>query len=299
MEAMFGGIEGGGTKFACLLGRGPQEIVAEHTFPTTNPHDTLGEALRFFRDAAVGYRLEALGMASFGPIDLDPQSPTYGSVTTTPKVGWQHTDIVGLLRGQLGVPIGWDTDVNGAALAEQRWGAAQGANPVVYITVGTGIGGGACVNGAPVHGLIHPEMGHMLVARAAGDSFEGICPYHGDCLEGMASGPALEARTGRPARALAPDDALWDLEAYYLAWGVKTVMDVLSPQRVVLGGGVMEQRHLFPRIHRHVQRLHNGYLQHPAVTAQIDRYIVPPSLGSRAGVLGALELARLALARAP
>jgi fructokinase len=295
MEGIYGGVEGGGTKFSCLLGRGPAEVVAARTFPTAGPRETLDAVVRFFQEAGAGYRLEAVGVACFGPIDLDPRSPTYGYVTTTPKPGWANTDVVGVLRARLGVPVGWDTDVNGAALGERRWGAAQGADPAVYVTVGTGIGGGAYVNGAPVHGLLHPEMGHLLVPRLGDDDFPGVCPYHGRCWEGVANGPALAARAGRPPSEVPPDDPLWELEAQYLAWGVKTITDVLSPQRVVLGGGVMEQLHLFPRIRRHVQALHNGYLRHPAILDDIDAYIVPPGLGARSGVLGALELARLAV----
>jgi fructokinase len=297
MDSVLGGVEGGGTKFSCLLGRGPDEVVATRTFPTAGPAETLEQVVRFFQEEAAGHRLAAIGMACFGPIDLDPSSPTYGYVTTTPKIPWVNADVVGFLRQRLGVPVGWDTDVNGAALGERRWGAAQGADPAVYITVGTGIGGGAYVNGAPVHGLLHPEMGHLLVPRLDGDEFPGVCPYHGRCLEGVASGTALTARAGRPARELAPDDPLWELEARYRAWGVKTITDILSPQRIVLGGGVMEQRQLFPRIRTHVVALHNGYLRHPAILNAIDTYIVPPGLGGRAGVLGALELARLAVER--
>ncbi len=298
MERVFGGVEGGGTKFSCLLGRGPDEVIASRVFPTTTSPETLGRVVDFFRREGAGYSLAALGFASFGPIDLDPASPTYGYITTTPKAGWGNTNVVGYLQEQLGVPIGWDTDVNGAAIGEHFWGAAQGADPTVYVTVGTGIGGGAYVNGAPVHGLIHPEMGHLLPQRLDGDTFPGICPYHGWCLEGVASGPAIQARMGRPAQAIAPDDPFWELEAQYLAFAVTSIMDILSPRRIVLGGGVMEQRQLFPRIHYHVQRMHNGYLQHPTVLRDIAAYVVPPGLGSRSGVLGALELARRAAASA-
>ncbi len=297
-SSIYGGIEGGGTKFKCMLGTGPLDILAVATIPTADPETTLEAVFDFFQTAGADRRLAAVGLASFGPIDLDATSPTYGYITSTPKAGWQQLNIVGALRDRLGVTIGFDTDVNAAALAEHRWGAAQGVDPVVYLTVGTGIGGGAYVNGAPLHGLIHPEMGHLVMPAVAGDTFRGVCPFHDRCLEGVASGPALGARAGKPAQELAPDDPLWDLEAFYLATAVADIMYTLSPRRVVLGGGVMEQRHLFPRIRDRVTRITNGYLRHSAVNpGAIDSYIVPPDLGSQCGMLGAIELARRALAR--
>jgi fructokinase len=236
----------------------------------------------------------ALGVASFGPIDLDPASPTFGYITTTPKVGWRFTDVVGALRSALGVPVGWETDVTGAALGEHRWGAGRDVPNLVYLTVGTGIGGGALVDGRPVHGLLHPEMGHLLVPPLDGDTFAGICPYHGRCLEGLASGPALHRRLGRPPEEVPPDDPVWELEASYLAAGIHQIVHVLSPQRVIVGGGVAGAPGLLQRVRRHVVRLNQGYLAQAAVGEAIDSYIVPPGLGERAGVLGALELARRA-----
>jgi fructokinase len=295
---VYGGVEGGGTKFNCMIATGPDDVVAVTTIPTTNPQVTLDAVIRFFEESIADNSLAAVGVGSFGPVDLDAASPTFGHITTTPKLGWQFTDIVGPLRRRLRVPVGFDTDVNAAALGEYRWGAAQGADPVVYITVGTGIGGGAYVNGQPLHGLIHPEMGHLLMPAIDGDDFPGTCPFHGRCLEGVASGPALGARTGKPAKELTPDDPVWELEARYLATAVVDIIYIASPRRVVLGGGVMEQRHLFPRIHKHVIQLTNGYLQHPAVqTDGIASYIVPPGLGTRCGMLGAVELARLTVAK--
>jgi fructokinase len=291
---VYGAVEGGGTKFNCMIGTGPDDIVATETFPTTNPPETLGRVIDFFHKADQSRPLRAVGVASFGPIDLDARSQTYGFITTTPKAGWQYTDVAGELRRRLGVPVGFDTDVNGAALGEYRWGAARDADPTVYITVGTGIGGGAFVNGAPVHGLIHPEMGHMRLPAVEGDTFAGICPFHGRCLEGLASGPAIAARAGRPAKELPADDAIWHIEAHYLAVAIANIMYVLSPQRVVLGGGVMEQRQLFPLIHEKVLTLHHDYLQNSSILDHIDTLIVPPGLGSRCGMLGAIELARLA-----
>ena len=294
MRKVYGGIEGGGTKFVVLIGTGPDDILDETQFPTTTPEETLGRAIAFFRRPHAGTQLAAVGMASFGPVDVDPASPTYGYVTTTPKPHWPHTNAVGMLQDALGVPVGWDTDVNGAALGEHRWGAGRDADPLVYITVGTGIGGGALIHGQPVHGLLHPEMGHLLLPPMDGDTFPGICPYHGRCLEGVACGPALEARTGRAPREIPPGDPVWELEAQYLAAGFLSIVEVLSPQRIVVGGGVANVPGLLERVRRHMVRLNAGYIARAPLTEQIDRFLVPPALGGRAGVLGALELARMA-----
>src|SRR5579884_1877522 len=290
MVSVFGGVEGGGTKFVCLLGTGPEQIIDETRFPTTTPDETLGRVIEFFQRAREGVTLAAVGVAAFGPIDLDRSSPTYGYVTTTPKPHWAHADVVGVLRQALGVPVGWDTDVNGAALGERRWGAGADADPLVYITVGTGIGGGALVHGQPLHGLMHPEMGHLPMPVFDGDTFPGVCPYHGRCLEGVACGPALQARTGRPAQELAPDDPVWDLEAKYLASGLLSITQVLSPRRIIVGGGVASQTHLFELMRRHLVRLNNGYIARPALGDEVGSYVVPPGLGGRAGVMGALDL---------
>lgn len=295
MKTVYGGIEGGGTKFVCLLGTGPGQVVDETRIPTTTPAETLARVIAFFQRPRADIHLAAVGVASFGPIDLDHSSPAYGHITTTPKLQWVDADVVGALRAALGAPIGWDTDVNGAALGERRWGAGQGADPLAYVTVGTGIGGGALVNGRPVHGLMHPEMGHLLVPTFDGDTFPGLCRYHGRCLEGVACGPALQARTGRPAQELVPDDPVWDLEAQYLAFGLLCISEVLSPQRIVVGGGVASQPRLFDLMRRHLVRLNNGYIARPALVDTVDSYVVPPGLGGAAGVMGALELARLAL----
>lgn len=294
METVFGGIEGGGTKFVLLIGSGPDAIVDETQFPTTTPEETLGRAIEFFRRPRPGVRIAALGVASFGPIDVDPASPTYGYITTTPKPHWPQTNVVGALRDAFGLPVGWDTDVNGAALGEQRWGAGRDADPLVYITVGTGVGGGALVQGRPVHGLLHPEMGHLRVPAFAGDTFPGVCPYHGRCLEGLACGPALQARTGHEPREIPPDDPVWDAEAFYLAAGFINIVQVLSPRRIVVGGGVAHAPGLLDRVRRHMVALNGGYVARAPLTDHIDSYLVPPALGGRAGVLGALELARLA-----
>ena len=287
---LYGGIEAGGTKVVCAVGTGPDDLRAVERFPTTTPEETLGRAVAFFE--AQPEPVAAVGIGSFGPVDVDPGSPGWGHVTTTPKPGWQGADVVGPVRRGLGVPVGFDTDVNAAALAERRWGAARGLDTFVYLTVGTGIGGGGLVGGRRILGLTHPEMGHLRVPRVPGDDFAGVCPYHGDCWEGLASGPAIEARWGAAPPELPPDHEAWPLEARTLAFGVVNLVLTVSPQRVIVGGGVMGQERLFPLVRAEVQRLLNGYVQVPALLDGIDAFVVPPGLGDRAGVLGALALAR-------
>jgi fructokinase len=293
----FGGIEAGGTKFVCAVGTGPDDLRAEAVLPTTAPRETIGRAITFFEEQAGIWPLAAVGVASFGPLDPDPTSSTFGAITTTPKPGWANVDFAGTVGRALGIPVGFDTDVNAAALGEHRWGAAQELDTFVYLTIGTGIGGGGLVNGQLMHGLIHPEMGHIRIPRHPEDTYPGCCPFHGDCLEGMASGPALEGRWGQRAETLPPDHPAWEMEAHYLALGLVDLICTLSPQRIVMGGGVMEQQHLFPLIRRNVQSLLNGYVQSPVILEQIDAYIVPAGLGSKAGVLGAIALAERRLFR--
>jgi fructokinase len=248
--------------------------------------------IAFFRSRR---HLRAIGIGSFGPIDLHRGSPSYGHITATPKLAWRNFDLAGAVGRALSLPIGFDTDVNAAALAEARWGAAQGIADFVYVTVGTGIGGGALVSGSPLHGLQHPEMGHIRVPHDwAKDTYPGICPYHGDCLEGLASGPAIEARWGMAAGSLPADHPAWELEAHYLALGLMSWVAILSPNRIVLGGGVMQQPQLFPLMRRKLQEQLNGYIPCPELEDGIDRYIVPAKLGDHAGVLGALVLAETA-----
>jgi fructokinase len=292
---LWGGIEAGGTKFVCAVGTGPEDIRAETRFPTTTPAETIGQAIEFFRLQSRCDSISGVGIASFGPVDPSPTSPTFGFITTTPKAGWPHTDLAGTVRRALDVPVGFDTDVNVAALGEHRWGAAQGLDTFVYVTVGTGIGGGGMTNGRLMHGLLHPEMGHVYVPHDhSADPYAGWCPYHADCLEGLANGPAIEGRWGQRGETLPPDHPAWPLEAHYLALGLVSFICTLSPQRIVLGGGVMRQAHLFPLLRAEVQHLLNGYISHPDILQNIDRYIVPPALGDRAGVLGAIALAQQA-----
>ena len=294
---LWGGIEAGGTKFVCAVGTGPEDLRAEASFPTTSPAETIRNAIHFFQEQRLGEPIEAIGIASFGPVDPNPASPTFGYITTTPKPGWANTDFAGAAQRALGVPVGFDTDVNGAALGEFRWGAAQGLDTFVYLTVGTGIGGGGMVNGKLIHGLMHPEMGHIRIPHDRDlDPYTGSCPYHGDCLEGLADGPALQERWGRRGETLPRDHPAWPLEAHYLALGLVDFICTLAPQRIILGGGIMQQTQLFPLVRREVPALLNGYLQAPAVLERIDDYIVPPKLGQRAGVLGAIALAQEAAA---
>ena len=290
------GIELGGTKAVCAVGTGPTDIRAETHFATTTPEETLARAVAFFRDASAHEPIAAVGVASFGPLDLDPGSPTFGSITTTPKHGWPSTPLVAPLHRALGVPIAVETDVNAAALAEHRWGAGRGVDPVVYVTVGTGIGGGAVVNGRVLHGLVHPEIGHVRIPRQPGDSFAGVCGYHGDCLEGLASAPAIAARWRKAPESLPDEHPAWALEAQYLALGLVGIVSVLSPRRIIVGGGVMRRTGLLSMIRARVVDLLGGYVPAAAVAKDIDDYIVAPGLGDRSGVLGAIAVARDAIA---
>jgi fructokinase len=296
MQPLYGAVEAGGTKFVCMVGSGPADVRDQMRVDTTTPEATLRQTLAFLRSAQTRFgSLAAVGVASFGPVDLQPGSSTYGSITSTPKAGWANVDIVGAVRAELGVPVGFDTDVNAAALGEWRWGAAQGLDTFIYLTVGTGIGGGGLVNGRLMHGLVHPEMGHVRIPHdRAADPFAGTCPFHGDCLEGLASGPAMNARWLQPAEQLPPDHPGWALEARYLALALVNFICTLSPQRIVIGGGVMSGRQLFPLIRQHVLELLNNYVRAPQILADIDTFIVPPWLGPQAGVLGALALAEAA-----
>ncbi len=293
MDAIFGGIEAGGTKFVCMVARGRQEILAEARFPTADPAETIRCVLEFFYPYARQKLLAGVGIGSFGPVDLDSGSATYGYITSTPKQGWAHTDLRGAVYQALNVPVAFDTDVNAAAFGEQYWVAEnRKLDPFVYLTVGTGIGVGAIVNGKPVHGLIHPEAGHYLIPHDwQADPFEGVCPYHRDCLEGLASGPAIARRWGQPAETLPPDHPAWELEANYIALALANLMYSFSPKRIVLGGGVMNKPGLHEAVRRKVQQWTNGYLQSRAILESIEAYIVLPALGNRSGVLGAIAMA--------
>ncbi|AOZ92076.1 ROK family protein [Paenibacillus crassostreae] len=288
---LLGAIEAGGTKFVCGIGTKDGKIKERISFPTTTPDETMAQVESFF----TGQEIDAIGVGSFGPIDPIKSSPTYGCITTTPKPFWSQYNIVEFMKSKFNVPIGFDTDVNGAALGEHLWGAGQGLDSCIYVTVGTGIGAGAVVNGQMLHGLSHPEMGHIMVRRHPEDSYEGTCPYHADCLEGLAAGPAISHRWGLQGVELGKDHPAWEMEAYYLAQALMNYILILSPQKIIMGGGVMKQEQLFPLIHRELRSLLNGYVQHAAIDSDIEQYIVSPQLGDNAGLCGALALARLAL----
>ena len=290
-----GALEAGGTKMVCAIGDEHGNVIERYSLPTRDGDETVREIIEYFR----AHPVEALGVSSFGPLNLDPASPEYGNITTTPKAGWVNYPLRRNLAEALGVPVGIDTDVNGAALAEARIGAGKGVDSLVYYTIGTGIGGGAVVNDRLLHGLVHPEMGHMLLRPVENDPApHGFCPYHDGCLEGMAKGPAIEKRWGKPAAELPEDHIAWEIEAEYLAQMCVNTIVVLSPKMIVLGGGVMHQMHLFPRIRRRTQELLNGYVAHSAILENIDAYIVPPALGDNAGAAGSLLLALDALKKA-
>jgi fructokinase len=285
---LLGGIEAGGTKWVCAVGTGPDDLRST-TFPTGDPTATIREAIQFFR--SIG-RLDAMGIGSFGPLDLHTSSPTWGSITTTPKPGWRDVNVVRAIREALAIPVVLDTDVNAAALAEARWGAASGLDTFCYLTAGTGIGGGGMIAGELMHGLIHPEFGHMRIPHdRSNDPFAGVCPFHGDCLEGLASGEAARLRWGLSGPEPWPPEAI-DLEARYLALGLINVVSVVSPQRLILGGGVMKQPGLLQGVRAHLRHLAGGYFDSAFLREDIDAYVVEPALGDRAGVLGAIELAR-------
>lgn len=291
MSEIVGGIEAGGTKFVCAIGTGPDDVRAVERFPTTTPQETLRRAVQFFQESARTFGpVSAIGVGSFGPVDPHVHSPTFGFVTSTPKPGWKNTDVVGPLRDALQVPVAFDTDVNAAALGEWRWGAAQKLDCFVYLTIGTGIGGGGMINGHLMHGLIHPEMGHVRIPHDRDqDPYCGHCPYHGDCLEGLACGPAIADRWGEPAEKLPEDHPAWTLEAEYIALALVNFICTLSPQRIIIGGGVMRP-HLFAPVRERVLAQLAGYVDSPQIVESIDTFIVPPGLDNRSGVLGAIAL---------
>lgn len=285
-----GALEAGGTKMVCAVGNEAGEIFEQISIPTKTPEETIPALTEYFG----GKNIEALGIGCFGPVDLDPASETYGYITSTPKTAWKDYNIVGAFSDALGCPVGFDTDVNGSVLGEVTFGQAKGKKCVVYVTIGTGIGAGVCIEGRLLHGMLHPEAGHVLVQKRPADSFSGVCPYHKSCLEGLASGPAIEARWGRKAVLLRDDKEVWDLEAYYIAQALVNYILTLSPDMIILGGGVMHQEQLFPIIRSYVKELLGGYIRTEEL-AHPERYIVPASLKDNQGIMGCLELARRAV----
>lgn len=286
---LYGALEAGGTKMVCSTGDADGRVFTRESIPTTTPEETISRLIAFFRDAGI----DALGVGSFGPVDLHEDSPTYGYITTTPKLAWRFFPLLDTLRNALNIPVGFGTDVGLAAIAEHTLGAARGTENSIYVTVGTGVGAGIIVGGKLLRGLVHPEFGHFWLRPHPDDPTpHGFCPYHDGCVEGLATGPAIEQRWDvDKAHILPTDHPAWALEAYYLAQMCTTAVVVLSPERIVLGGGVMQQTHLFPHIRHHVQEMLGGYVQNEMIIDRIDEYIVPPGLGSNSGVTGALLLA--------
>lgn len=284
-----GALEAGGTKMVCAIGNEKGEIFEKISIPTKTPETTMPEMIQWFK----AKKIEALGIGCFGPIDPDKDSPTYGYITSTPKLAWKDYNIVGAFEEQLCCPVGFDTDVNGSALGEVTFGQAKGKKNIVYLTVGTGVGAGVYAEGKLLHGMLHPEAGHILMRRREGDHYEGKCPYHKTCLEGLAAGPAIEERWGKKGIELQDRDEVWDLEAYYLAQALTDYILILAPQLIILGGGVMHQEQLFTRIRSYVKEMLNGYIKTKELE-DIDHYIVPASLHDDQGIMGALELGRRA-----
>jgi fructokinase len=285
---LYGALEAGGTKMVLAIGNENGEILEQQSIPTETPEITIPKIIEYFKEKD----LVSLGIGSFGPIDLDKNSKTYGYITSTPKLAWVNYDIVGTINKALNIPIGFDTDVNGSALGEATWGSTKGLDSSIYITIGTGVGVGVYINGSLLHGMLHPEAGHILLNKHPEDPFDGVCPYHPNCLEGLASGPSIEKRWGKKAIDLKDNSEVWELEAYYIAQAIISYILTLSPHRIVLGGGVMHQEQLFPLIRKKVIELMNGYVKTPLLL-DIDNYIVPAALNDNQGIMGCIQLAKL------
>ena len=289
---LIGGIEAGGTKMVCAVGDENGVVKDRVSFPTRQPKETFEDIIGYYKN----WDIKALGIGCFGPLDLDKKSATYGYITKTPKAGWENCDIVGAFKEALGVPVGFDTDVNGAVLGEVTWGAAKGMDSAIYITIGTGVGVGVYANGGLLHGLIHPEGGHMLLAKHPKDTYKGKCPFHENCVEGLASGPAIEARWGKKGIELAGRDEVWELEAFYIGQAIANYVLAYSPQKIILWGGVMHQEKLFDMVRREAKNMLNGYIPHDMILNSMEEYIVPPALGEDPGIMGAIKLGMDALA---
>lgn len=282
----YGALEAGGTKMIVAIGDENGKILERASFPTLTPSETMPKMIDFFK----GKEIVSLGIACFGPIDLNKESKTYGYITSTPKLDWRNYDIVGEFKKALNVPVGFDTDVNGSLLGEITWGCAQNKTDAIYLTIGTGIGGGVMTNGKLLHGMLHPEMGHIKLVLEDGDTYKGKCPYHATCFEGLAAGPAIEERWGKKAVELADNNEVWELESAYIAQALSSYILTLSPQIIILGGGVMHQMQLFPLIRKKVIEQLNGYINTDEIK-NIDEYIVPASLNDDQGIMGAVKLA--------
>ena len=296
MTPLYATIEAGGTKFVCAVGTGPNDLREILRIPTTTPTETLAAVVAHLQKAQeIHGPITAIGVGTFGPAGVHRGTEDYGLITTTPKPGWADTNVLGYLKEHFQVPMAFDTDVNSAALGEWKWGAGQGCETVLYLTVGTGIGGGFCINGMPIHGLLHPEMGHIRIPHdLQRDPFPGSCPWHGDCLEGLASGTAMQKRWNLRAEEATANHPAWDLEAHYLGIACANFLCTISPQKIILGGGVMEAPGMLEKVHRETQDSLNGYLRQPLITEIIDQLITLPGLGSRSGLCGGLALASIA-----
>ena len=286
---VLGSIEAGGTKFVCAIGNHDMEVLERISIPTTTPEETLPKVFEFFKKYE--QELEAVGVGAFGPIDSNKKSATFGYITSTPKLAWQNYDFIGELKRHLNVQINWNTDVNAAAYGEYYFGHGKDLESLVYYTFGTGVGGGAIQRGEFVGGMNFPEMGHMIVKRHPEDNAKCVCPFHSDCLEGLAAGPALQEKAGRPAFELEPTDPIWDIEAYYAAQCIYNTTLILAPEVIVLGGGVMQQTHLLKKVKQEFEKLMNGYVGYPSV----DDYIQIPALGNNAATIGCLAMAKALL----
>lgn len=288
----YGALEAGGTKMVCAIGDETGKIYEQISIPTTTPEETMPKIIEYFKAKEQETHIDAIGIAAFGPVDVNPVSPTYGSILDTPKLPWRHYSLFDALKKEFPIPMGLDTDVNGSCLGEMTYGSAKGLDSVMYITIGTGIGAGIAIGGELVHGMLHPEAGHILITPAAGDENHCVCPYHKNCLEGLAAGPSIEKRWGTKAVNLVDKPEVWELESDYLAQAIMNFILTVSPQRIILGGGVMHQMQLFPLIRRKVVEKMNGYIRTPEM-ADMDTYIVPASLKDDQGILGCIRLAEL------
>lgn len=280
---LVGAIEAGGTKFVCAIGNEKNEIIERVSFPTTTPEETLRSVFNFFDQ----YSLASIGIGSFGPIDINESSDKYGYILSTPKIPWKNFNFLGAMKERYSIPIGWTTDVNAAALGESKFGAAKGLKNTMYITIGTGIGAGAIVNGELLAGIGHPEMGHLLVRPHDKDGYEGFCPYHGNCLEGMAAGPSINGRLGRAGKDVDVDHEVWEFMSYYIGQALVAYTVILRPERIVLGGGVMNAPGMLEKVKKQFSSLLANYVPIP----ELDNYLVKPGLGDNAGITGSIILA--------
>lgn len=290
---LFGALEAGGTKMVMAVGDENGRILEQKTIPTTTPEETMPQIIEYFKEKIKEKGIVALGVGAFGPVDVIKGSPTYGHILNTPKHAWKHYNLAGTLEKELGIPVGLDTDVNGSCLGEMTYGCAKGMDTVVYITIGTGIGAGIAVSGKLLHGILHPEAGHALISKNSHDPGKSVCPYHDSCFEGLASGPSIEARWGKKAVELVDKTIVWELESEYIAKGLVNMILTLSPQKIILGGGVMHQEQLFPMIRSKVSALLNDYYTTKELES-MESYIVPASLQDDQGIMGAVRLAQLA-----